>query len=171
MNSELLPSEALVRYRPGYITARDVARPLFRHRRPAILLFLAISVSVITIALLLPKTYQAEMKVLVKHERLDPIVSADAQQAGRSGNDVSDTEINSEVELLKGRDLLEATAKAAGLISPAASGPGARREISDVVTRLEHDLAVKPVRKTTLIEVTYSAHDPQMATRVLMELS
>jgi uncharacterized protein involved in exopolysaccharide biosynthesis len=169
---ESLPTQTLVRYRPGALTARDIARPLFRHRRAALLTSAGISATVVAAGLLLPRTYTAEMKVLVKHERVDPVVSGDREQAGRAGAEVTETEINSEVELLKGRDLLESTARAAGLIPASAPETAeARRHTSDVVSRLDRDLAVKPVRKTTLIAVSYSARDPQLASRVLSELS
>jgi uncharacterized protein involved in exopolysaccharide biosynthesis len=57
--------------------------------------------------IVLPNNYQAEMKILVKHNRVDAAVSSGRDGALANPQDVTEEELNSEVELLKGRDLLE----------------------------------------------------------------
>ena len=56
---------------------------------------------------MLPKDYQAKMKILVKRERVDAAVSPGRDTAMSAPGDVTEEELNSEVELLKSRDLLE----------------------------------------------------------------
>ena len=66
-------------------------------------------------AFLLPKQYQAEMKILVKRERVDPILTSDKTTVIDSHSEVSEEQVQSEVELLRSRDLLENVVKACGL--------------------------------------------------------
>src|SRR5258705_9051906 len=95
----------LVRESNAVLTARDLIRPTFRYRRMAIACFVVLAGIVAAGALLWPKQYTAEMKILVKHERVDPLVTV-GPDTGQQRTDVTDAELNSEVELLKSRDLL-----------------------------------------------------------------
>ena len=79
------------------------------------------------------------MKILVKRERVDPIMSADPNAPPQGRADVTEDELNSEVELLKSRDLLEQVAVASGLHSPrtarAMAQPLALRQDRDFTSR------------------------------------
>jgi uncharacterized protein involved in exopolysaccharide biosynthesis len=154
------------------LTARDLMKPVFRYRRAAIACFLVLTGVVAIGALLWPKKYTAEMKIVVKRERVDPLVTA-GPDAGQQRTDVSDTELNSEVELLKSRDLLEATVAATGLVRAPAQADSRGRQLATAraIVRLERALTIAPVRKTTLIRVTYTDTDPVRAKTVLTELS
>lgn len=155
-------------------TLRDVAAPLFRYWRAAVLVTVIVVVSVTTLVLITPRQYQAEVKFLVKHERVDPIVSADPNASAPLRTDVTEDELNSEVELLKGHDLLQRVAAASGLINrqPGSSAHGVSDQAAAaVVEQLESSLKIAPIRNTTFITVTYRAADPRMAARVLSELS
>src|ERR1700730_5778994 len=88
-------------------TLRDIATPLFRHRKLVLLTFLSLVLGTLLGIILLPKDYQAEMKILVKRERVDAAVSPGRDAALANSGDVTEEELNSEVELLKSRDLLE----------------------------------------------------------------
>jgi uncharacterized protein involved in exopolysaccharide biosynthesis len=58
-------------------TLRDVMRVAFRHRQLVTLCFLGVFVGAILAAILLPEQYEARMKILVKHEREDPVVTSE----------------------------------------------------------------------------------------------
>ena len=60
-------------------TVRDVVAIGFRHRKLLTISFIAVLLAVVLPAVLMPK-YEAEMKILVRHERMDPIITADQQQ-------------------------------------------------------------------------------------------
>src|SRR5712692_8632276 len=92
---------------PRSTTLRDVLAPLFRHSRLVVVSFLGILLGAVLSGLLTPKQYQAETKILVKRERVERVVSTDRTSSVPSRPDVSEEELNSEVELLKSRDLLE----------------------------------------------------------------
>ena len=69
-----------------------------------------------------PDRYEAEMQILVKRDRVNSLVTAEATSAPPVDNPVTEEEINSEVELLKCRSLLENVVLACGLQQPKRSG-------------------------------------------------
>ena len=97
------------------VTLRDVVTPVFRHRRLVAFSFLGIFLGSLVAAFLLPKQYQAEMKILVKRERVDPILTSDKTTIIDSRSEVTEEQVQSEVELLRSRDLLENVVKECGL--------------------------------------------------------
>jgi uncharacterized protein involved in exopolysaccharide biosynthesis len=152
-------------------TMRDILTPLFRQRRLVVLSFFGILGGALLWALLSPKQYQAQMKLLIKRERVDNAFAS-------ASNDATEEEINSEVELLKSRDLLEKVVLQCGLDRTtqrfsfgkelkADSERNSDRNISAAVQTLENQLQVSPVRKTNLIGVIYESSDPRLAAKVL----
>ena len=59
------------------------------------------------------------MKILVKRERVDPTLTSDKTTVIDSRSEVSEEQVQSEVELLRSRDLLENVVKACGLVPSA----------------------------------------------------
>jgi uncharacterized protein involved in exopolysaccharide biosynthesis len=63
-------------YRPEQVpTLRGIAKPHFRHRKLVLLTFLSLVLGAILGIILLPKDYEAKMKILVKSDRVDAAVS------------------------------------------------------------------------------------------------
>ena len=166
------------------LTLRDIVTPLFRHRRLVLLTFLGLVLGTLLGIILLPKDYEAKMKILVKRERVDTAVSPGRDAALASPGDVTEEELNSEVELLKSRDLLEKVVVSCNLqesvpspfwtrFFPAAAahatedGRDNTKNVSRAVSVLENKLQIEPLKKTDLIQVTYDSSDPQLAARVL----
>jgi uncharacterized protein involved in exopolysaccharide biosynthesis len=170
------------------LTLRDALVPIFRQQRMASIIFLGIFGGAIACALLLPPRYEAEMKILVNQERVDPVITSDTdiEQRAAANSAVSEEDLNSEVELLKSRDLLEQVVLASGLESQSQSKWGKaverigkllrgapaspRMELAESVQALEEALVVDPLKKTRLIRVTYASRDPELAARVLQNL-
>ena len=171
------------------LTLRDAVMPIFRHRRLVTLVFLGIFLGAILGMLLLPRKYEAEMKILVNRERVDAVVTPDADNANGPGivPAVSEEDLNSEVELIKSRDLLERVAIACELSGESNSkvNRGLERigntlrgtqntpqtRLARAVQDLEQRLIVDPMKKTDLIRVSYASHDPEQAARVLQTLA
>lgn len=171
------------------LTMRDVVAPLFRRRRIATLLFLGIFFGAILAMLLLPRKYEAEMKILVIRDRVDAAVTPnpDSPVSAQSGQVITEEDLNSEVELLKSRDLLEKVVIVCGLdtqVKPAweqfmermadrlrGAPLSGEARLARTVQTLEEHLVVDPLKKTTLIRVSYAAHDPEMAAHVLQALA
>ena len=106
------------------LTLRDVAAPLFRRQRLVILSFAGIFLGGLLAALFLPKQYSANMEILVKRERVDPVVTTEATPQGtQPAPAVTEDEINSEVEILRSHDLLEKVVAATGLRLGTANRP------------------------------------------------
>src|SRR2546426_1651302 len=99
------------------ISLRDGASALFRRRGMVLFIFLTVVLGTAGVTLLLPNKYESRMKILVKNQRVDVAITPEATSSAPSGVDgeVSENEINSEIELLTSRDLLAQVAKETGL--------------------------------------------------------
>jgi uncharacterized protein involved in exopolysaccharide biosynthesis len=162
-------------------TLRDLLAVGFRHRRLIALSFLGIFIGAVLAAILLPPEYEAEMKILVKHERVDPVVTSELNAMPQLSHDlVTEEDLNSEVELITSRDLLEKVVETCGLhlskpsfwdfLLPGGAG-GKDLRIPKAVRKLDSDLKVQPVKKSNLIEVTYASTNPELSARVLTTLA
>jgi uncharacterized protein involved in exopolysaccharide biosynthesis len=169
-------------------TLRDLLAVVFRHRRLVVSCFLAILLGTILSLLILPKQYEGEMKILVRRERTDPVITSEAAAFQPVSLNVTEEELNSEVELLKSQDLLEKVVIACGLqraVTPSlwaslstaveaqgrSPAAGADENVPKAVRALAKRLQVETVKKTNLIAVTYRSPDPQLAARVLSTLA
>jgi len=159
------------------VTLRDLLSVGFRQRRLMINTFLGILALAVILACVMPKKYQSEMKILVRHERADSMVTPDREQPMQLRTEVSEEELQSEAELLRSRDLLTKVVEACGLERNGdhsllnAIGHKDDEQISRAVAKLENGLTVQPIKLTNLISVKYSAKDPQLAARVLNTLA
>ena len=169
-------------------TLRDVLAVLFRHRGLIILSFLTILSGVLLVIFTMPKQYESHMKILVKRERMDMVMTPESSGQTYTSRDVTQEDINSEVELLKSRDLFEKVVVACGLQKPQ-GGSSFWKMIQDrlgrkdskplneslliplAVRSLETNMVVEPIAKSEIIQVSYSAPDPQQAARVLEALA
>jgi uncharacterized protein involved in exopolysaccharide biosynthesis len=161
-------------------TLRDLVSPLFRHRRLATACFAGALLLSIAAAVLLSRKYESRMEILVNRERLDPVVTTESTtQLPQMAPQVTEEEINSEVELLQSRDVLEKVVLVCGLQKDGSSlwltkllpGHGQDSALSRAVETLSKQLKVKIVPKTNLINVTYRSKDPQVAFGVLNNLA
>lgn len=159
------------------LTTRDFLAIGFRQRRVIINTFLGIFCIAIVIGFLLPRKYEAQMKILVKHERAESMVSPERETPVQWRTEVSEEELQSEAELIKSRDLLTKVVVACDLQNLGATsfwnkrGDNDDKRVSRAVLKLEKDLTVQPIKLTNLIGVSYKAKDPQLAARVLNSLA
>jgi uncharacterized protein involved in exopolysaccharide biosynthesis len=152
-------------------TMRDLLAVVFRQRRLVLISFGGVLFAVLLYGLLAP-SYQAEMRVLVRRGRMDPVVTPEPQRNQFGRDEVTEEELNSEVELLRDEEILRTVATTAGLLSESDSwwnlaADNQDQRLARVVRRLSKHLEVEPVRKTTLITVKYQSSDPAQAARVL----
>src|ERR1035437_2597281 len=165
---------AIERYtRQPLPTPRDIIAVLFRQRWPMLLAFALVVIAVAVSGLWIPK-YEAQMKILVLRQRSDAMVTPSANAPGHYSNDqVSEEDLNSEVELLNSDDLLRKVVLATGLDGQSGSsteGDNAVR-VAKAVRKLGKDLKIESLRKTNVISASYDARDPKMAEEVLKALS
>ena len=176
INAARLPSPSL----------RDWVAPCFRHARLMIVSFLVVLAGVVLVTWLIPARYQAQVKILVKRERADPVVNPDPNTQLATSS-LTEEDLNSEVELLKSRDLLEKVVAESGLDTqvkesflsslvtlidgrPGELPPSQLRTLR-ALRILAKSLNVEPLKKTKLILVTYESPDPQLSAKVLQTLS
>jgi uncharacterized protein involved in exopolysaccharide biosynthesis len=156
---------------------RDFLAIGFRQRRLITNTFLGIFSIAIVIAFLLPKKYEAQMKILVRHERPESVVSPERESPVQWRTEVTEEELQSEAELIRSRDLLGKVVVACDLRSLgggsfwSSKGENDDQKIARAVVKLEKDLTVQPIKLTNLISVSYKAKDPQMAAKVLNSLA
>jgi len=169
--------------RAGLLEMRDWLGVGVRHRRIGTLSFLIVFLCSALFVFTRAPRYLASSRILVKHERQDPAVSADSSTTpALITADVTDVEVNSEVELIKSRDLAEDVVKACGLVdeAPATSwlarlhlsrGPkDPQKVLASAITEMEARLKVAPLPKSNLISITYTGSTPQRAAAVLNTL-
>lgn len=170
------PVEIIEYQRPFTLTSRDIAAVLFRHRRLLLISFIAILVAVLLSGVLSP-TYKAEMKILVRRERVDPVVTSQPNAPSQVfQEEISESELNSEVELLNSQDLLRKVVLETGLQEKQNSGgffgtAGKQVAIARAVRQLAKKLKAEPLRKTNVISVSYESSNPELAARVLKSVA
>jgi uncharacterized protein involved in exopolysaccharide biosynthesis len=157
-------------------TVREIAILLFRRGR----LVLGIAGMVFAAAMvyaLAGTTYRSHARILVRRGRADPPLTAQVNAPPDfSRVEVTEEELNSEVELLKDEDVL---IRVAGANNLAAHDwlQGLRPHESDAARleraakRLADRLKIEPIKKTNLIAVSYDSADPQVAAHVLQSLT
>jgi uncharacterized protein involved in exopolysaccharide biosynthesis len=177
------------------LTLRDLLAVGFRHRAMVVRTFLAIFVALSALVLLRPARYESAMKLLVKQERLNPGPS-DESSHSESWQNVTEEQLNSEVELLKSHDLLTKVVVATGLPERINAGIGARvrrlfagrvekkllasrgekdpheeLRVAQAVSAVQDELSVQTLRKSNVIRVTYTSQDRLLAAAVLKTLA
>jgi uncharacterized protein involved in exopolysaccharide biosynthesis len=166
-------------------TMRDIASPIFRQRRVALLVFVGIFAGAILGAFFAPRSYESEMKILVNRDRVDAPVTPDSNvsEPVTAARAVSEEDINSEVELLKSDDLLRQVVLSCGLEAGSPSplerivdrmrGVHSAREASlaRAIQSLQNKLVVDPLKKTNVIRVAYSSRNPDLSANVLQTLA
>ncbi|MGD0468138.1 MAG: hypothetical protein ABSA54_07180 [Terriglobales bacterium] len=152
-------------------TPRDLAATLFRRPR-----LVAASFGLVLLATMLfvvfSARYESHFKVLLRRGRFDPIVSSQPPSAmDFTRPDITEEELNSEVELLRDEDLLKQVVKMARLVP--ADTPDLERpaEIEHAVRKLSRRLDVDALKKSNLIQVSYKDTSPERAARILSALS
>jgi polysaccharide biosynthesis protein PslE len=157
-------------------TMRELAMVLFRQRK----LFVGASGLVLILAVVYAfagGTYRAHVRVLVRRGRADPPVTAQPNAPPDfSRVEVTEEELNSEVELLKDDDVLRRVVEANDLAAHdwlrwLRPHEAQAARVQRAAKKLAGHLDVEPIKKTNLIAVSYDAPDPQQAATVLQSLA
>src|SRR6266568_4866999 len=159
------------------ISLRDGAGALFRRRALVLSIFLIVIAGTAIVTFLLPNKYESRTKILVKNQRADVVITP--EQTGGAPpptveNEVSENQINSEIELLTSKDLLTQVVKECGLAKAETGwfGRSAAETIREesAVNRLSKDLTITPARKANVISITYASNSPELSASVLQKL-
>lgn len=161
-------------------TLRAVYRAVFRHRRKAALFLLGVISVTVLITFFGPRAYRSEGKLFVSlgRENVTPDPTATlGKEPVFSFPHSRESEVNSVVEVLKSRALVDqvvdrvgpgAVLASAGPLLPSQAGRLSDRDRA--VVKLGKMLSVEPVRKSNVIRVTCEAHEPELAQAVVTKL-
>ena len=158
------------------ISLRDGASALFRRKTLVLITFLTVMGGTALVTFLLPDKYESRMKILVKNQRVDVAITPEATvSAPAADNEVSENQINSEIELLTSKDLLTQVVNECGLANAERSWlsktpPSEAVRVEQAVNRLTKDLAISPVRKANIISISYSSNSAELSASVLKKL-
>jgi len=173
---QLEPSQLLEESRHFSLTLRDVMAVLFRQRRILLISFAIIGLLVALLGALTP-SYKAEMKILVRRERVDPVVTSQPNSPPQVvQQEITESELNSEAELLNSQDLLRKVVIANSLQSKSSWATSFAKSSEEVriakaLRRLGRTLKAEPLRKTNMISVSFESSDPVLSARVLNSLA
>ncbi len=150
---------------------RDAVAGLFRKKWLILITLLTTLTATVVFALLTPDKYESRMKLLIKNMRTEaPVTAGNERVADKS--EISESQINSEMEMLKSRDLLEEVVKQTNLARPEVDGAEITpKEVEKAIYKLEKDLQITPVKKTDIIEISYSSQSPETSAFVLSKLA
>jgi protein tyrosine kinase modulator len=160
--------------RPSHLpTPGEIGAAVFRQRWIVLATIVVVAVMMWWMGIWVPK-YVAQMKILVLRQRVDAVITPEANSPVQWGGDqVSEEDLNSEVELLKSTDLLRKVVVETGLDHDPAMTPQStpERAIAAAAWLLEKHLKIEAIRKTNMISVQYESRNPTMASKVLNALS
>ena len=157
-------------------TLRELAMVVFRQRR----VFFGVAGLVIAVAvlyLLAGPRYQARMKLLVRAARADaPLSAQENAPLDLTRLAITEEDLNSEVELLRGDEVLRKAVEENRLGSRdwlhfLRMGEGNAERVERAARQLGKKLNVEAVKKTNLIAVSYSSGDPKLAADVLQSVA
>jgi uncharacterized protein involved in exopolysaccharide biosynthesis len=160
------------------LSLRDFLYVVFKHKTKILIVFLSTVITVTVASFIIKPTYEASSNILIKFGReniyipatdhVSPIVNLNRQE-----------EINSEIEILKSRNLIEKTVKALGVktIYPKLfkkSKSGHKKEtltpFDKAVLKAQKKLKIEAVKKSDVIHVKFQHHDPYIAANVVNTL-
>ncbi len=158
---------------------REYVATAFRWRRRILFAFLVTALTGLVVAYFGPPDYQSSMKILVSRERLDPLINAD-QIPAAAPRDISEEELNSEVELMKSDDVLRRVVVATGLQNASKTRLGfftrpfrAPEPVrtARAVRQLATDLIISLPKKSNIITISYKSKSGKLSHDVLSAVS
>lgn len=161
-------------------TMRDLLAIVFRRRRVLTLCFCGMMLGTILAVVLIPSEYRSQTEILVKRERVDPVVSGEQSTPVQIRPEVSEEELNSEIGLIQSEDVLRKVVVACNLqnhkgvltyiadLIPSHRNPD--RKIAKAVKALRSKMQVEAIKKSNLIKITYTSDNPALTAKVLQSL-
>jgi uncharacterized protein involved in exopolysaccharide biosynthesis len=177
---------------PSVPSTRDVFRVLARQKRKMVVFFCATLSAIVGVLIVFPRTYSSEARLFVRLGKesvsLDPTATLGQTV---TVNESRESEINSELEMLRSRVLLEDVVEHLGperILSGSTAGESSwlgtlfspvsmvsslmTSSVSDserAVTKLEKMIVVGSPRKSNVIVLTCNGRDPKQAQAVLQD--
>jgi uncharacterized protein involved in exopolysaccharide biosynthesis len=158
----------------------------FKRRVLVASIAIGVPVAVGVVSLLLPRTYEVSATLVVNRSRAE-MQLAPSDSAQVIVNQLTEQDLNSEIEILKSREMIEEVLRVLQVDEasrPSGSGPrgvvGSLREavqgqqlssFNAFVVSLQEKLDIRAVRRSTAIRISLRSEDPEWATRVVKTLT
>ena len=153
--------------------AREMVALAFRQRRKMLAALLLAPALATALLLALPPSYRAQSDLLVKTGR-EYLAQADGDSGLTAPSSTKQEGIQSEIALLTGRAVVDATIRSIGLeklYPKLASDPPWFRSLDDAaVYKFSKNLSVEPIKLSNVIAVSFNASSPALAKQVLDRL-
>ena len=151
---------------------RALADGFFRQSRIFTAVFVLVLLPVVVSTLIAKKQYRSEMKFLLENNRSNAVITAD-RSASPAVTEITEQQINSELDILGSEDVIGAVADPAWAALP----PDAKRSPEALKFHEQHlgdfrkRLKIDPSRKSNVITVSLIASSPAAATTTLERFS
>jgi uncharacterized protein involved in exopolysaccharide biosynthesis len=152
---------------------RDYLTVIFKHKSKILIVFLATVITVTIGALLIPKVYEAKSSLMIKAGReysYRPEVGELRQELRVSSEEI----INSEVQILTSKDLVEKAISNIGVenIYPelVETPPEKITPLEAAVLKLREQVSVRGIKNSKVIEISFQHGDPEIAARFVNQL-
>jgi uncharacterized protein involved in exopolysaccharide biosynthesis len=157
---------------PSDLSLRTAVEGFFRQSWFFLLTALIVLLLTAVAILVTHKQYLSQMAFLVQNTRENVVVSAQRTSPPIVSSDVSEEQVNSQVEILRSHDVIDPVADPewAGL-DPRRRTSEALRQHEKLVAKFEKKLDTEIVRKTDVIDVSFLADSPEDARNTLERLS
>ena len=166
---------------------RDILVVFFRHFRMIRWTFAASFLASLLYIASLPDVYEAQAQFMITRDRVDPVVSAGTAAVAQRPSAVSVEELNSEIQLLRSRDLLGRLAalqefefvtikdsipgRLVGGVRAFLQGEPTEEAVSERrILQLQRQLQITRIRDSNTIRVLYSSPEPNRAMAVIETL-
>ena len=162
------------------MTLRDIYYVVFRHQKTIILFFCSVLVLSVFAAFQMPRIYQSNAQMLIRLGRenatLDPTIAMGSPTVNI--NESRETEINSDIEVLRSRELIERIIDSLGTNRilflegdyqklPLATRNDSLRIREMAIQTIAKNLTTELVRKTNVIAISFRSRSPQTAHDVI----
>ncbi len=147
------------------LSLRSVAEACFRRRVRFLSVVFAVALATVGSIIFMPRRYEATMQLLVLNARQYAVITSDADEPNKQVGEVSDSDVNSQAELLRSHDVLNGAldqlnfSKTTGLARDKA------------LEKIQHHLDVAPVRQSSILNVTLVDSSPGKARDTLQAIA
>ncbi len=164
-------------------TLRDLLNIVFKHKAKIVIIFLTVVVTVTIGSFLMPPVYEASSKILIKVGRENVYMPTSPAASGNPPilfDSSREERINSEVEILKGRNLIKKVLTDLGVKNiypdidkkPLISLPSSKKitPLDKATLTFEKKLTVEVVKKSDIIDIKFQHKDPEIAAQLVNKL-
>lgn len=152
------------------VSVRDAADMLFR-QKAFISVWVCIVGALFAVYLVMaPARYRSHITFLLMSERPVPAVSQEELRSGGLAEEVTESQIATEMQLLSSTELLRRVVEQCHLVPKDPSGVPAQ-QLEKAETKLSKSLKVTPDGKSDLITVQYRGYSPKQTVQVLQTLA